>query len=508
MNLAAWLERRADLTPDHIALVCDDQRISYRALAQDVARAAHHLSAEVGIARGDRVALLALNRPEYLVLLFACARLGAILVPLNWRLAPPEHRFMLEHAGVSALFLEPAFEATAALAAAELPACRAFRLPLALDERAPAAPIDPAVGADARLLLVYTAGTTGRPKGAVLSHAAVLWNAVNAIAAHDLTRADRVLITIPMFHVGGLNMQTVPALHAGATVHLHRRFDPAATLAAIRDQRITVTVLVPTQLAALAQHPDWPAADLASLRLVTTGSTAVPPAVIEPWHARGVTVINVYGATETAPIATWLAASDARRKVGSCGKAALHGDLRVVDDHGADVAPGARGEVLVRGPNLLSEYWNDPAATAAALTDGWFHTGDIGHRDAEGFLYIDDRKTEVIISGGENIYPAEVEAVLAGVPGIAEVAVVARPHPRWGEVPVAVVVRRPGVALDAAAVLAAFAGRLARYKQPTEVIFVDTLPRNAMGKVQKFKLRAMIATPHPNPPPQGGRESD
>ena len=493
MNLAAWLERRADLTPDQFALVWDNQRISYRALARQVSAAAHHLSAALGVQRGDRVALLALNRPEYLVLLFACARLGAILVPLNWRLAPPEHLFMLADAGIIVLLLEPEFDATAALAAAQLPACRAIRLPLALADGAPAAPIDPAVGADARLLIVYTAGTTGRPKGAVLTHDALFWNAVNSIAAHDLTSADRVLTTIPMFHVGGLNMQTVPALHAGATVHLHRRFDPAATLAAIRDQRITVTVLVPAQLAALAQHPDWPAADLESLRLVTTGSAVVPPALIAPWHDRGVTVINVYGATETAPIATWLSAADARRKAGSCGKAALHGELRVVDDQGRDVAPGARGEVLVRGPNLLSEYWHDPAATDTALVDGWFHTGDIGHLDDEGFLYIDDRKTEIIISGGENIYPAEVEAVLAGVPGIAEAAVVARPHPKWGEVPVAVVVRRPGAALGAADVLAAFAGRLARYKQPTDVIFVDQLPRNAMGKIQKFKLRALMS---------------
>ncbi|MBI3516856.1 MAG: AMP-binding protein [Proteobacteria bacterium] len=493
MTLVSWLDGRADLTPDHMAVVCDDVRLSYRALARQVHAAAHHLKHALGVGRGDRVALLAMNRPEYLVLLFACARLGAILTPLNWRLAPPEHRVILADAEPRVLILEPEFAETAALAAAALPDCRQVRLPLALGD-AVAMPHDPAVGDDTRLLIVYTSGTTGQPKGAVLTHGALTWNAVNAIAAHDLTGADRVLTTIPMFHVGGLNMQTVPALRVGATVYLHRRFDPAATLAAIRDHRITLTVLVPAQLATLVDHPDWPAADLTSLRLVTTGSSVVPPSLIEPWHARGVTVINIYGATETAPIATALAPSEARRKIGSCGKAALHCAVRVVDDAGRDVAAGVRGEVLVRGPNLLLEYWRRPEATREALVDGWFRSGDVGHVDDDGFLYIDDRKKDVIISGGENVYPAEIEAVLAELPEIAEAAVVPRPHPKWGEVPVAVVVRRADAALTAARVLQAFDGRIARFKHPHAVVFVERLPRTAMGKVQKFKLRKLIDT--------------
>ena len=494
MSFAGWLDRRAALTPDRVALVCDAQRLTYRDLARRAHATAQHLAAVLRIGRGDRVALLALNGPDYLVLLFACARLGAILVPLNWRLAPPEHRFMLEDAAARVLIHEPDFAGAAETAVAGL-ACRIVALPLAVNTtaRSDVVAADETPDDDARLLIVYTSGTTGRPKGAVLTRGALTWNAINSVAAHDLSGRDRVLITIPMFHVGGLNMQTVPALHAGATVHLHRRFDPAATLAAIRDARITVTVLVPAQLVALLEHPDWRGADLESLRLVTTGSSIVPPHLVEAWQARGIDVINIYGTTETAPIATWISPDDARRKPASCGKAALHGEMRVVDAHGRDVAAGERGEVLVRGPNVMREYWNNPAATADALVDGWFHTGDIGHLDDEGFLYIDDRRTEVIISGGENVYPAEVEAALAGLPGAAEVAVVGRPHPKWGEVPVAVVVRRPGADLGAADVLAALDGRLARYKQPREVVFVDALPRNAMGKVQKFKLRALIA---------------
>ena len=490
MNLASWLDRRAALTPDQAALVYDDAAISYAELARQAAATAGWLKRTLGVGRGDRVALLALNRPEYLTLLFGCARLGAMLVPINWRLAPPEQLFILRDAGVRALIREPGCDALVQQLAETVPDCTQIELPLTLGDVAE--PDDDAVGYDAPLLIVYTSGTTGQPKGAVLTQAALQWNAVNSIAAHDLTSRDRVLTPIPLFHVGGLNMQTVPALHAGATVHLQRRFDPGATLATLRDARITVSVLVPAQLAAILEHPDWPSADLSNLRVLTTGASVVPPRLIEPWLDRGVAVINIYGATETAPIATALSPADARRKLGSCGKAALHCAIRVVDDAGRAVAAGARGEVLVQGPNLLKEYWRQPAATSEALVDGWFHTGDIGHLDDEGFLYIDDRKKEVIISGGENIYPAEVEAALVGWPGIAEAAVVPRAHPKWGEVPVAVVVRRPGADLTADGVLQAFEGRLARYKQPRDVVFVDALPRNAMGKIQKFKLREMI----------------
>ncbi len=245
MNLSSWLDRRADLAPDRIALVFEDEQISYRALARRAAVTARYLKHELGIARGDRLGLLALNRPDYLTLLFACARLGAMLVPVNWRLAPPEQLFILRDAGMRALILDAEFDAIARLAASELPGCRQIALPLALGDLPESEPDDRSIGYDAPLLIVYTSGTTGHPKGAVLTQNALLWNAFNSIAAHDLSSRDRVLITIPMFHVGGLNMQTVPALHAGATVHLHRRFDPAATLAAIRDARITVTVLVP-----------------------------------------------------------------------------------------------------------------------------------------------------------------------------------------------------------------------------------------------------------------------
>jgi fatty-acyl-CoA synthase len=310
---------------------------------------------------------------------------------------------------------------------------------------------------------------------------------------HDLTSADHVLTTLPMFHVGGLNIQTLPALHAGATVTLQARFDVEATLAAIAERRPSLAVLVPAQLAALIGHPAWAETDLSSLRAITTGSSIVPVPLIEAIHARGVPVIQVYGSTETAPIAIYQTPRDAFLSVGSCGKPALHCAARIVDGEGRDVPRGARGEILIRGPNVMSGYWRNPEASAAALRGGWFHTGDIGHVDERGYYFIDERKHDVIISGGENIYPAEVEAILLAEPRIAEAAVVARSDPRWGEVPVAVIVLRAGAAMTAAEVLALFRDRIARFKQPRDVVFAAALPKNALGKVLRYELRRQVA---------------
>ena len=491
-DLATWIERWAGVAPEKAALVCDGEAITYADLAGRIGRTAAGLARTLGIGRGDRVAFLGKNCPEALVVLFACARLGAIYVPLNWRLATPELLGILTHCGARAMVHQPGFADVAKAARAAVPALALLDTD-ALDGGEAVAQA-PGVGADSPALLVYTSGTTGRPKGALLTQGALLWNALNSTHLHDLASADVVLTTIPMFHVGGLNIQTLPALHAGATVHIHRRFTVAATFAALADDRVTLLVLVPAQLRALLDDPGWAAADLSSLRMLTTGSTIVPHALIEAFHARGVPVGQVYGTTETAPIATGLRGDQAFDHVGSAGKAALHCEIRLVGEDGGDVGAGERGEVWVRGPNVMREYWADAAATEAAFTDGWFRTGDVGERDRAGYLTIVDRKTDVIISGGENVYPAEVEGLLAAAPAIAEVAVVGRADARWGEVPVAVVVRAdPG--LDEAGVLALLEHRLARYKRPRAVVFVAALPRNAMGKVEKPALRDLVAAP-------------
>jgi len=501
MDLARWIHANAGFAPGKPALRYEGEDISYAALARRIDEQARALDA-AGIRAGDRVAFLGLNNPEAVALLFACARLRALFVPLNWRLAPPEHRATLADCAPTLLFAEPAFAPAIDGVRAGLPRMRFVALGAA-DGWEPypdflAASTGRAVPEpfphDSPALISYTSGSTGRPKGVVLTQAALFYNAVNSTHMHDLASTDRVLTTLPLFHVGGLNILTLPALHAGATVTLHPKFDPGAALEAIERERITLTVLVPAQIDALAAHPRWQAADLSSLRMITTGSQIVPPRDYERVHARGVPLVSVYGSTETAPIATYVRAAEARRKAGSAGRPAPHCECRVVDESGDDVAAGTSGEIVVRGPNVMAGYWGDLAATDAALRDGWFHTGDVGHFDEEGWLVVDGRIKDMIISGGENVYPAEIENVLAESDAIAEVAVVGRPDERWGEAVVAVVVPKPGRRVEARDVLALLEGRVARYKHPRAVIFADALPRTALGKVQKSDVRQLAIT--------------
>jgi len=503
MTLAGWIDRHAAFTPDQVALAHADGSLTYAELADAIARTAGMLHDRLGVRLGDRVVWLGYNAPEMLVLLFACCRLGAIFLPLNWRLAAPEHTWILDDCQAKVLFAGTEFiEHAAGL-------CTGQQMPqlVGIDVAdqsvqdysvlcagaTPLATSPDDAGPETPALLCYTSGTTGRPKGALLDQRVLLFNALNSLHMHGLTARDRVLTTLPMFHVGGLNIQTLPAFYAGATVVLHRQFDPAATLTALVAEHITLAVLVPAQLVALIAQPGWAEADFGHLRCITTGSTLVPLALIDQVHARGIPLIQVYGSTETAPLATYLTAADAIRKAGSCGLPALHCEVRIVDDDGRDVAPGVSGELLVRGPNVMRGYWNQPETTAEALIDGWYHSADIGHTDSDGYLWIDDRKKDVIISGGENIYPAELENLLAEHPDVIEATVVGRGDPKWGEVPVAVAVMRSGTIADAGTLRDFFQGKLARYKHPQDVIFLDALPRNAMGKVEKDAVRTLVA---------------
>jgi fatty-acyl-CoA synthase len=414
------------------------------------------------------VAWLGYNCPEMLVLLFALARLGAILVPLNWRLTAAEHRAILEDCKPRWLFCDSDFESHA----------KSLPVPIGKTLRNENQELHGSDSDD--LLIVYTSGTTGKPKGAVLTQSALLWNGYNSIHAHDLRQSDHVLTVLPMFHVGGLNNQTLPALQAGATVALHRRFDPGAWLADVTARKPTISLLVPAAMQAVIAHPAWAKTDLSSLRMLNAGSMVIPDTLLRAFHDRGVPVGQIYGCTETAPIATVLLREDAMRKMGSAGKPALHCEVKLVE-----------GEVWVRGPNVMRGYWNDPKATAAAITeDGWFRTGDLARTDEEGFYWIVGRSKDVIISGGENIHPAELENVLADCPAIAEAAVVGIADPKWGEAACACVVRR--LDIDEQGVLALFHDRLAKFKHPRRVVFLDALPRNAMGKVQKQELRKKL----------------
>ena len=499
-NLSDWISRRAAMHPERMALSTDEGGLNYRCFDEDIARVSGMLRNAFGVSAGDRVAYLGHNSAFALKIFFAAARLGAIYMPLNWRLAPPELAFMLRNGEPTVLFAQPDFVSRIDGERSTLPGMRFVVMGAEADgwrsAEALLAGVDPCLSGDggfeSPVLLCYTSGTTGRPKGAVLSQEAIFFNAVNSTHMHDLTSADRVLSTLPLFHVGGLNIQTVPAFHAGASVFLHSVFDPEKTLEMIAAERITLTVLVPAQISALLSHPKWGEADLSSLKAISTGSTIVPKALIERVHARGIPVIQVYGSTETAPIATYQTAKQAFDHVGSTGKAALHCDVKVVGMDGSECAAGTPGEILVRGPSVFSQYWRDEIATREAFTDGWFRTGDVGHFDETGELYIDDRIKDMIISGGENIYPAALEQILLQSPDIVEAAVVARADEQWGEVPVAVVVLRPDAEMDAAAVLRLFEDRVARYQHPKAVIFTEALPRNAMGKVQKETVRGLV----------------
>jgi fatty-acyl-CoA synthase len=500
MELSHWISHWADWQGAKVALHFQGQDISYGAMDARVGNLAAMLSGQLGVGKGDRVAHLGYNSPELLELLFACARLGAMLVPLNWRLAAPEHAWILRNCEPRAVLAEPDFLGHLDSICAEVPdpafvAYGAHDGWRTYDDLLLASGTDAGGGVmDDPVTIVYTSGTTGRPKGTVLTQEALFYNAVNAIAAQDITNQDHALTVLPMFHVGGMNIHTTPAIHAGATVTIQPRFDPAATLAAIGERKPTIFLAVPAMCQALISHPDWEVTDLSSLRMVGLGSSAVPEMIIRAFLDRGLAAPQVYGLTESAPVAICLPLADAASKLGSCGKPALHTQARIVDNDGQEVARGEAGEILLRGKNLFREYWRNQAGTAEAFSGEWFHTGDIGHQDADGYYYVDERKKDVVISGGENIYPAELENILADCPDLAEAAVIGRPDDRWGEIPVACVVRQADSTIKGADILALFEGRLARFKHPRRVIFMAALPRNAMGKVEKFTLRAQLDT--------------
>ena len=487
MDLSHCIERHARFAPGAVAIRFEGAGISYAELARRIQGAAAALAGR-GVKRGDAVAWLGVNHPAVLVLLFACARLGAMLVPLNWRLAPPEHARVLADCPPKVLFVEPAFADHAREIGGNVAA-----MDIAALDGAAGGPVEQAGDENWPLLLCYTSGSTGAPKGVVLTQRALFWNAVNSSHMHELTSADRVLTTLPLFHVGGMNIQTTPALHAGASVTLHAKFDPAAALDAIERERITLAVLVPAQLSALMALPRWQTADLSSLRMITTGSTIVSEAFVRKASARGVPVIQVYGSTETCPVAAYVRAADALRKAGSAGVPALHCEVRVVGEDGAELPPGRDGEIQVRGPNVAAGYWNAPDDTARVFANGWYRSGDLGHFDGEGHLYVVSRKTDMIISGGENIYPAEVESVLLECAAIEEACVVGKPDERWGEKVIAAVVVRAGCRVTRGELMQLFEGRLARYKHPKDVHFLERLPRTALGKVRKEDVRAVVS---------------
>ncbi|MFE9899194.1 acyl-CoA synthetase [Streptomyces achromogenes] len=501
-GIGSWPARRARKTPDRIAVVHEDREVTYRQLHERVLRLAHALRT-LGVARGDRVAYLGPNHPAFLETLFAAGALGAVFVPLNTRLTAPELAYHLTDSGAAVLVHAPEQAETAAPAAADAGVSHRIALAgpgsgaLGYDDLLAGggtAPLDEPVAPDDPCMIMYTSGTTGHPKGAVLSHANIVWNSVNVLVDLDLAADEVTLVTAPLFHTAALNMTCLPTLLKGGRVILLGAFDPDRVLRLIESHRVTCMFGVPTMYDALAARPRWPEADLTSLRSLNCGGAPVPERTIATYLARGLAFAQGYGMTEASPGVLFLDREQTSAKAGSAGVPHFFTDTRVVLPDGHDAAPGERGEILVSGPNVMTGYWNRPAETAAAVTDdGWLRTGDIARTDEDGFAYIVDRVKDMFISGGENVYPAEVENVVLGHPAVEECAVIGVPDARWGEVGRAVVVLKPGARAKEADILDHLRGRLAKYKIPKSVVFTEALPRTASGKLVKPAVRAAHA---------------
>jgi fatty-acyl-CoA synthase len=468
--------------PQAQALQFGERWQTYGELAA-AADAAAAVAWQWGVRPGDRVAWLGGNHPGLVVLLFGLARIGAILLPLNFRLAPAEWRRLLADCSPGHLVHDAEWaDAARELAAACAIAAHAVDALQASD--APPAPDH--ADAQAPALLVCTSGTTGGPKAAVHTQANLLANMRIAAAVQELAPGDTVLTVLPLFHVGGLCIQTLPALHAGARVILHPRFHPGDTLACLARDRPTLTLQVPATMKALIEHPLWPTTDLSSLRAVWAGSSVLPAPLVETFHARGVPVCNVYGATETGPFSIALPPAHAFDHVGSCGWPAPEVEVRLGAAH------GDASELLLRAPNVVACYWPGQPAQDA---QGWFATGDLAQQDGDGSYRIVGRARDLIISGGENIHPAEIEHALALHPAVAECAAFGRPDATWGELVAVAVVLKPGMPATQEELLAHLQGHLARFKLPRRWLFLPELPKTALGKVQRSVLAQRAGGP-------------
>ncbi len=503
-NVGAWTDRRAAIAGDRLALVDAERSLDYAALHARTLRCAG-LLAERGLARGERVALLLRNRSAYLEVVFAAARLGAIAVPINARFTAPEIRRVLDDCTPRILVHEASLADAAhgAREEAEAPAPECIACggdedayERALDATPARERIEP-VTPEHPMILMYTSGTTGVPKGALLPHRKTLYNSLNAQLFFDLTRSDRVLVSLPLFHSFGLSILSLPTLYAGGTVYLESHFDPDRVWRQVARHRITFLGGVPTQLAAMLEALERAPGSYEhdSLRFLFGAGSAVPVEQIRAFERQGLVLKQGFGQTETS-ILCCLDARDAVRKAGSVGRPVFHADVRVVSLAGIegppeswlDAEPDETGEIVVRGPINMLGYWNRPEATRETLRGEWLRTGDLATRDAEGFVTLVGRSRDMYISGGENVYPAEIEAAYVEHPDLREIAVVGVPDPRWGETGRAFVVLETGAKLDSEGLRAWGAKRLASFKLPRDFVEVEQLPRTETGKVRKHLL--------------------
>lgn len=509
-----WIDFHADRTPDKLAIIDQEtgRRLSYEVFNDRAARLAGYLQREWKVQPGDRVAILAKNSAEYFEFQFACIKLGALMLPLNWRLAEPELRFILNDAGAIGIIYDAEFEARIPPLVAHTSAQKRLRIDsvqaggddapsyeealLASDVRVA---MDPQTTHDTPMTIMYTAGTTGHPKGVLITHGMTLWNAINITTPTGLNHDSVHYVVLPTFHTGGLNLYANPLFHLGGTNIIARNFDAGLMLNTLTDEQLGVTHVfgVPSIYLFLSQHPQFDQTDLSRIHSWGCGGAPMPVAVLERYARRGIIIQLGFGMTETSPTVFLIDKRRALQKPTSVGKPLLHTRVRVVDESFCDVQPGQMGEVVISGPNITPGYWNRPDANESSFTvdeygNRWLHSGDAGTVDEEGCIYIVDRYKDMYISGGENVYPAEVEQVLYQIEEVAEAAVIGVPDEKWGESGLAIIVLKPGAQVSPEAIIAHCQARLAKFKVPKAIVFVDALPRNAAGKVLKRELKSQF----------------
>lgn len=497
-----WLKRHAERTPNKLALVDIDsgRQFNYAQFNERANRLASFFQDHLGIRKGSRISILAQNSTDYFEVLFGCGKMGAVLNTLNWRLAIPELEYIVRDCSPRAIIYEPEFEETVqelrervtidhVIVLSEKSPKGVWTYEDALSAGSPDGVPLPSLTYDHTWAILYTSGTTGRPKGAQVTYGNFLYNAIGMGMAIDITSQDINLNVLPTFHAGGLGLYAGPIMHAGGTLVVMRSFDIGELLRHLEKWQVSVILLVPAMYLMMAQYPDLNAANFSSVRSWGSGGSSLPSALVNQFADKGIIIQQGFGMTETGPTVFIIGKEDAVRKAGSVGKPVMHTDVCIMNRQGGLLGPNEVGELCVRGGNVITGYWNRPKATAEALVDGWLHSGDAAMYDDEGFYYIVDRWKDMYISGGENVYPAEVENIIYGIPAVAEVAIIGISHPKWQEVGRALVVLKEGENLTEDEVIEFCMGRLARYKIPKSVVFVDSLPRNAAGKVLKRELR-------------------
>ncbi len=495
-----WLDKRAKHSPDRIALhdTLTGRDLTFRQWNAQANRTANYLRA-LGVRKGDRVSVYATNCVEYLDILFACGKLGAIQHNLNWRLTVTELEGIANDADPVVLIYSPEWREQVNALRTRVPSIKHW---VALGEPAAASDLQfserdthpdtftdyPDLHPDDPWAIYYTGGTTGLPKGAIMTHNNAAWNSVNTITTWGLTAEDVSVLQLPLFHIGGAHIFCLPLVHVGGKTIVCKAFDVDQTFDLIAHAGVTHFVGVPTMFLMIQQHPRWEQADFSRLKLVISGGAPCPMPIVEKFWARGIDFKVGYGLTEAPANNFWLPPQDVRRKPGSVGFPNFHVEMRIVRPDGSLCEADEPGELLIRGPHVIPGYWNRPEATAETIIDGWLHTGDLAQRDAEGYYTIIGRSKDMFISGGENVYPAELESVLHGHPAVAEAAVIGVPDDKWGEVGRAIVVLKPGQTVSEEELLAYMQGRLAKYKVPKSVIYVSELPKTAIGKLDKKRL--------------------